>query len=73
MPLQRQRHIVGRHAASVIGHLDPTDPTLDKDDGDPGGAGVDRIFDQFLQRTGGPFDHFTGCDTIDEMRRQTPY
>ena len=73
VPLQRQRHVLGRHTTSVVGHLDPADAALPDRHRDPGRARVDGIFDQFLQRTGGPFHHFTGRDTIDEMGRQTPY
>ena len=36
-------------------------------------ARVDRVFDQFLQRAGGSFDHFTGSDAIDQMLGQAPY
>ena len=33
-------------------------------------AGVERIFDQFLQRARRPFDHLAGGDAIDEMLGQ---
>ena len=71
--LERERDLVGRHADAVVDHLDPADAALRQGDGDSRRAGVDRVFDQLLQRAGGSFHHFTGCDTIDEMLGQAAY
>ncbi len=73
MPLQRERHVGGRHAASVVGHLDQVGAAAHETNRDPARAGVDRVFHQFLQRAGGAFHHFTGGDTIDEMFGQAAY
>ena len=73
VPLERERHVFGRHAAAVVGYLDKVGSPAHQAHSDAGGAGVDRIFDQLLQRAGGPFDHFTGSDTIDEMFGQAAY
>jgi hypothetical protein len=61
------------HAASVVGHFDADRCRRPQADGDPRGPGVDRVFDQFLQRAGGAFDHLAGCDTIDKMLGKAAY
>ena len=40
---------------------------------DPRRSGVDRIFDQFLQRAGRALDHFAGGDAVDQLLRQAAY
>ena len=49
------------------------DPALRQRDRDPRRAGVDRVFDQLLQRAGRSFHHFTGGDAVDEMLGQAAY
>ena len=73
MTLQRQRHVSRRHAAAVIGHLDPLQTAGNQGCVNSRRAGVYGIFDEFLQRRSGSFNHFTGCDAIDEMFGQTAY
>ena len=48
-------------------------PPCARADGDPRRAGVDRVFDQLLQRTGRSFHHFTGGDAVDQMLGQAAY
>jgi len=71
--LQRERHIGRGHAASIVDDLDQIDPAGGQFDGNSGRPCIDRVFDQFLQRTGGSFDHFTGSDTVDEMLGEAAY
>ena len=37
------------------------------------GAGVERVFDQFLDHGGGTFDHLSRRDLIDQMLREDGY
>ncbi len=55
----------GVHAGAVVGHLDAVDAAAVERDGDAGGAGVERVLDQFLHRGGGAFDHLAGGDAVD--------
>ena len=64
---ERQRHFVGRHPATIVGHLDARQPAFDQLDRDPRSARVDRIFDQFLESRRGPFDHLAGGDAVDQI------
>ena len=73
MPFERQRHIVASHAATVVHNFYKIDATAFQSHRNPARAGVDRVFNQFLQRTGGPFHHFTGGDTIDELFGEAAY
>jgi hypothetical protein len=58
---------------AVVDDLDPPRSRRPETHRDPGRARVDRIFDQFLQRAGGAFDHLAGGDTIDQMLGESPY
>ena len=73
MPLQRQRHLGRRHAAAVVGDLDPLDAARGEADRDPRRTRVDGVFHQLLQRAGRSFHHLTGCDAVDQMLRETAY
>ena len=73
MPLQRQCDFIRAHAATIIGHLDQVEPACTQPDGDILCAGIDGVFDQFLQRTGRSFDHFTGCDPVDQCFGEPSY
>ena len=73
MAFERERHIVSAHPAAIVADLDPREPALGQHDTDSRRARIDRVFDQFLQRAGGSFDHFTGSDAIDQMFGETTY
>ncbi len=73
VPLERERHVGGRHPTAVVGHFDQVGAPARQPHRYPRSPCIDRVFDQFLQRAGGPFDHFTGSDTIDEMFGQAAY
>ena len=36
-------------------------------------AGIDRIFDQFLERRRRTFDHLAGSNAVDQMLGEPPY
>ncbi len=73
MPLQRQRHLVRRHAATVIGHVDQVEPARRQPHGHRGRAGVQRVLHQFLERAGRPLHHLARGDAIDQVGRQPSY
>ena len=66
MAFQCQGHLVGRHSAAVIGHFKPGQPPVDQLDRNPPGAGIDRVFNQFLERGGRALHHFTGGNAVDQ-------
>ena len=70
VPFKRQRHLVGRHAAAIVGHLDQVQPARGKTHGDLRRPRVDRILDQFLERRCRALDHLACGDAIDEMFRK---
>ena len=64
---QRQRQFRGRDAAAVIAHAHQADAaTLDVDFDAPG-AGVQAVFDDFLDDRRRPLDHFAGSDLVNEF------
>ena len=64
VPFQRQRHLFGRHAAAIIDHFDCADAAVFEADRDPSRARIDGVLNQFLQRSGRAFDHFSRCDAV---------
>ena len=70
---ERKRHIVRGHAAAVIRHFDAVYPSARERNRDLPRPGVDRILDQFLQRCGWSFHHFTGRNAVDKVRGQATY
>ena len=73
MAFQRQGHVLRIHAAAVIADLDPVEPAARQAHGDARRAGIQRVFDDFLERAGGSFDHFACGNAIDQMFGQTAY
>jgi hypothetical protein len=59
---QGEREFVARDAAAVVTHPDALDAALLQIDLDIGGAGVEAVFENFLQGRGGAFDHLAGGD-----------
>src|SRR5262245_21091918 len=57
-PLQRQRGILGGHAAAVIGDLDETSPAIDQFNVNTRAASIEGIVEEFLQYRSGAFDDF---------------
>jgi hypothetical protein len=66
MAFQRQRHIVARHAAAIVGDFDQIEATRGQTHRNLRSPCINGVFDQFLQRTGWSFYHFTGSDAVDE-------
>ncbi|OPZ28388.1 MAG: hypothetical protein BWZ02_01315 [Lentisphaerae bacterium ADurb.BinA184] len=60
--------VVAVHAAAVVADLDEAAASLLDADGDAGGAGVDRVLDEFLDDGGGAFDDFAGRDAVGGFR-----
>ena len=65
MPLDRQGQFVAGKAGAVVGDEDPRQAALLDLHLDPGGAGVDGVLHQFLDRARRPFDHLAGGDAVD--------
>ena len=68
--LHGEREVIAGHARTVIGDLNAVHPASYEGDGDAGGAGVDRVFNQFAGGGGGPLDNLTGGDAVDGNLRQ---
>ena len=62
-----QRQIGVGHAAAVVGDADPPPAAAIGEDVDPAGAGVDGVFDQFLDHARRPFHHLAGGDAVDDL------
>jgi hypothetical protein len=62
-----KREIAMRHAAAVVGDADPPPTAAIGKDVDPAGAGVDGVFDEFLDHARGTFDHLAGGDAVDDL------
>jgi hypothetical protein len=67
---QRERQLLGRDAAAVVGDGDALDAAFLQPDGDLGGAGVERVFQQLLDHGRRPLDHLAGGDLRNELVRQ---
>ena len=70
MPLDRERELVGGHAATVVGDRYQRPPAVAQHDVDRTGAGIDRVLDQFLDRRGRALDHLARGDPVDQRRGQ---
>ena len=68
--LDRQRQLVGSHAAAVIGDRDQRLAAILEGDLDAVGAGIDRVLDQFLDRRRRALDDLARGDAVDENGRQ---
>jgi hypothetical protein len=66
----RQRQLVGPDAAAIIADANQFAPPLLHRHVDVGRAGIDRVFQQFLDDTGRPLNHFARRDLVDDARRQ---
>ena len=70
MPLDRERQLVRRHAAAIIGNRDKGLAAILEGDVDAVGAGVDRVLDQFFNGRRRALDDLARGDAVDENRRQ---
>ncbi len=65
-----QRQLVGGDSAAVVRHANQLQPALLNRHVDPPGAGIDRVFHQFLDDARRPLDHLAGGNLIHDARRQ---
>ena len=68
--LHRQRQLVRRDAAAIVGDRDQRSPAAAQLHRDPRRPGIDRVLDQLLDRGRRPLDHLTGGDPVDHAWRQ---
>ena len=62
-----ERKVAKGHAAAVVGDADPPPAAAVGEDVDAAGAGIDGVFDQFLDHARGTFDHLAGGDAVDDL------
>ena len=67
MAVDGDRKITEGHAAAVVGDADPPPAAAVGENVDAAGAGVDGVFDQFLDHARGTFDHLAGGDAVDDL------
>ncbi len=67
MARQGQRHFLGRNAAAVVADGDALDAALVELDRDLGSAGIECVFQQFLDHGSRALDDFTGGDLGNEL------
>ncbi len=65
-----QGQIVGLDAAAVVHHLDQVDAALGHLDINALAAGINGVFEQFLDNAGGPLNDLAGGDLVDQGGRQ---
>ena len=64
MTLEGQQGVVAHHAAAVVGDLNQLFAAGFNLDSDAGGAGIERIFQQFLHYRRGTLHDFAGGDLV---------
>jgi hypothetical protein len=62
MARQRERQFIAGDSAAIVRHPDTLDPALLQFDTDFARAGIDTVFQQFLQGRRGALDHLAGGD-----------
>jgi hypothetical protein len=70
VPRQRQRQFLAADTAAVIAHPDALLAALLDIHLDAAGAGIEAVFQQFLDHRGRPLDDLTGSDLVDQLGRQ---
>ncbi len=65
MALDRQRQFLGIHAVAVIGDRDQSLAAIVQCNIDPRRTGVDRVFDEFLDRCCRALDNLARGDAVD--------
>ncbi len=66
-----QRQLVGPDAAPIVADAHQFAPPLLHRHVDVGRAGIDGVFQQFLDDAGRPLDHFARGDLVDDARAAT--
>ncbi len=67
---QRQRELVLGDAAAVVGNADELDAAFLEMHLDRLAAGIEAVFEQFLENGGGSFDHFASGNLADQQVRE---
>ena len=70
VPLDRELKIGARHALAVVGDADQPAAAAVGQHVDPARAGIERVFDQFLDDARRPLDHLAGGDAVDDSLGQ---
>ena len=65
-----ERQIGVCHAAAVVGDADAATSAAIGENIDPAGAGIDGVFDQFLDHARWALHHLAGGDAVDELFRE---
>src|SRR5690242_1175332 len=70
MPAHRENSVLARHPASVVTDCDQRRAAAENLDADRVRARVEGIFDQLLDRRGGPFDNLAGRNLARDLLGQ---
>ena len=65
--LEGQQRVVAQHAAAVVHDADQPAAAGFHLDAQIGRAGVERVFEQFLDDRSGPFHHLAGGDLVGDL------
>ncbi len=65
--LEGQQGVVAQHAAAIVDDADQAPAAGFDFDAEIGGAGVERVFEQFLDDRSGPLHHFAGGDLVGDL------
>jgi len=68
MPPKGLVSVINVHPDAVVGHPNHRFAAVDEIDVDPRGAGIERVFNQFLHDRGWAFNHFARRDLIHGMQ-----
>ena len=71
--LEGQQRVVAQHAAAVVGDANQMPAAALHLDAKIGGAGVERIFEQFLDDGGGALHHLSGRDLVGDRVGEDAY
>ena len=66
MPAHRQWQLLGGNAATIVADADQPHPAFFQVNVDTLRAGIQRVFNQFLDHRGGAFNDFAGGNLVDE-------
>ena len=72
MTRHRQRQLFRRNAAAIVADADQPHAALFQIDIHAGGAGIEGVFDQFLDDRCRALDHLAGSDLVDQDLGQLP-
>jgi len=67
---QGQRQVIGRNAAAIVAHPQQLDAALLHIDIDTPGAGVEAVFQQFLDHRSRALNHLTGGNLVRQSRAE---